>query len=234
MAGLSLAPPALARAAAASALHRWRGVALGAEASIVLHHPDGAAARRLIASCVDEIARLERVFSLYRADSALSRLNRFGALEAPPSALVQLLDDCRRFNRITGGAFDATVQPLWRLYADHFSQEDADPSGPGPAALARARALVDQRSVAVDPAHVSFARPGMAITLNGIAQGFATDRVAALLRAGGGAAQSGGGSPPPGSGALCSGHGASSGGMSPASMRSMNSTSARRASSSVA
>ena len=185
LAGLSLAPPALARAAAASALHRWLGVALGAEARIVLHHPDGAAARRLIASCADEIARLERIFSLYRADSALSRLNRFGALEAPPFALVRLLDDCRRFARITGGAFDATVQPLWRLYADHFSREDADPSGPGPAALAQARALVDQRAVAVDPARASFARPGMAVTLNGIAQGFITDRVAALLRADG-------------------------------------------------
>ena len=185
LAGFSLAPSALAHAAARSALHHWRGGALGAEARILLHHPDDAAARRLIAACVDEIARLERVFSLHRADSALSRLNRDGALDAPPFALTRLLSNCRRFSRITGGAFDATVQPLWRLYADHFSREDADPAGPDPAALARARALVDHRAVMVDAAGIAFARTGMAITLNGIAQGCITDRVAALLRASG-------------------------------------------------
>lgn len=185
LAGLSLVPAALAQAAAAAALHRWQGVVLGAEARIVLHHPAGAEARRLIESCVAEIARLERIFSLHRADSALSRLNRAGTLEAPPFELVQLLGDCRRFGRLTGGAFDATVQPLWRLHADHFARGNADPSGPPPSALARARALVDYEAVSLDSARVALVRPGMAVTLNGIAQGFITDRVAALLRAGG-------------------------------------------------
>ena len=185
LAGISLAPSALAHAATRSALHHWRGSALGAEASILLHHPDGAAARRLIAACVDEIVRLERVFSLHRADSAISRLNHDGALEAPPFELVQLLSDCRRFSRMTDGAFDATVQPLWRLYAEHFSRADADPTGPGEAALARTRKLVDHGAVMADSAGISLAQAGMAITLNGIAQGYITDRVAALLRAGG-------------------------------------------------
>ena len=34
----------------------------------------------------------------------------------------------------------------------------------------------------IEPAEVRFARPGMAVTLNGIAQGYITDRVAALLQ----------------------------------------------------
>ena len=176
-------PFAALRAGAATApLHRWSGIALGAAAEIVLHDPDAARARRLIARCVAEIDRLEDVFSLYRPESAVSRLNRDGRLAAPPFELVALLAEARTYSERTEGAFDATVQPLWRLYAAHFTRAGADPRGPGEAEHARARALVDYRAVEVEPAEVRFARPGMAVTLNGIAQGYITDRVAALLQ----------------------------------------------------
>jgi len=164
-------------------LVRWRGAALGAEASIVLHHPDPKAARRLIAAAVAEIRRLESVFSLYRPDSALSQLNRDGALAAPPLDLVQLMATAQSFAALTEGAFDPTVQPLWALYARHFRTDNADPAGPDPAAIEAARARVDYRAVDVASTRIAFARPDMAVTLNGIAQGYITDRVADLLRA---------------------------------------------------
>ena len=171
------------RAGAESAhLHRWSGIALGAAAEIVLYDPDATRARRLIARCVEEIDRLEDVFSLYRPESAISRLNRDGRLAAPPLELVALLAEARSFSERTEGAFDVTVQPLWRLYAVHFAHPGADPSGPGEAARAEAQALVDYRAVQVEPSEVRLARPGMAITLNGIAQGYITDRVATLLQ----------------------------------------------------
>ena len=163
-------------------LHRWSGVALGAAAEIVLHGPDAARARRLIARCVAEIDRLEDVFSLYRPASALSRLNRDGRLATPPLELVALLAEARLFSERTEGAFDATVQPLWRAYAAHFAKPGADARGPAEGALAEARALVDWRAVETRPAAIRFARPGMAVTLNGIAQGYITDRVATLLQ----------------------------------------------------
>ena len=103
-------------------LHRWSGIALGAAAEIVLHDPDAARARRLIARCVAEIDRLEDVFSLYRPQSAISRLNREGRLAAPPLELVALLAEARSYSERTEGAFDVTVQPLWRLYAAHFAR----------------------------------------------------------------------------------------------------------------
>ena len=45
------------------------------------------------------------------------------------------------------------------------------------------RSLVDYRALRIDEDRVSFARRGMAATLNGIAQGYITDRVADRLRA---------------------------------------------------
>ena len=179
-------PLAAAGARAGTAhLHRWSGIALGAQAEIVLHDPDAARARRLIAACVAEIDRLEDVFSLYRPASAVSRLNRAGRLAAPPLELVALLAEARFFSERTDGSFDITVQPLWRIFTAHFARPGADPHGPADADLARAQALVDHRAIEIDAAKIRFARPGMAVTLNGIAQGYITDRVAALLQDGG-------------------------------------------------
>src|SRR5581483_2453513 len=83
------------------------------------------------------------------------------------------------------GAFDATVQPLWEVYATHFSRADADPAGPPSGSIAAALARVGHAGVTVTPERIALARPGMAVTLNGIAQGYITDRVVELLRASG-------------------------------------------------
>ena len=163
--------------------YRWRGTALGAAASLTIYHPDVATARRLVEIAQAEIERLERIFSLYRPKSAISRLNRLGHLEAPPMALVLLLARAQRWAELTDGAFDPTVQPLWQLYARHFAAADAMPTGPDETAIEMARQLVDYRAFHVDPEAITLDQPGMAITLNGIAQGYITDRVADLLRA---------------------------------------------------
>lgn len=163
--------------------HEWRGVALGADASLRIYHPDAAEAQRMIADALAEVHRLERVFSLYDEASALSRLNREGELADPPQELVELLATSERYARATGGAFDPTVQPLWTLYAKHFSTAGADPNGPSPADIGDVVAKCGYQRVIVDIGKVAFAQPGMALTLNGIAQGYITDRVAELLRA---------------------------------------------------
>ncbi|MBZ9798667.1 FAD:protein FMN transferase [Mesorhizobium sp. ES1-4] len=185
-AGLSLAAlgGGFARPSRASPLfHEWRGVALGADASLQLYHADAAEAERLIADALAEVRRLERVFSLYDETSALSRLNRDGELIDPPQELIELLAMSERYARATGGAFDPTVQPLWALYAKHFSMAGADPNGPSPADLGTAVGKCGCQRVMVDVGKVAFEQSGMALTLNGIAQGYITDRVAELLRA---------------------------------------------------
>ena len=181
-AGLSALAPGGTAGAGAPGLWRWRGTALGAETTILVALPDAAAARRLVGLAVAEIERLEAVFSLYRTDSALSRLNREGRLDVPSFDLVRLLAESRRIGALSGGAFDVTVQPLWRLHAAHFAAPGADPAGPPPDAIDKARRLVDYRGLDIGRRRVRLARPGMAVTLNGIAQGYITDRVAEILR----------------------------------------------------
>lgn len=180
-AGLSLSRAAWASAAEAPAIFQAHGSALGAATTIALVQEDVARARRVVRLCFAEVERLERIFSLYRADSALVTLNREGRLNAPPAELVELLTGAQHFGALSGGAFDVTVQPLWLLYARHFADTKADPNGPDRRAIAQALALVDYRRLAVGTRRITLGGPGMAITLNGIAQGYITDRIAALL-----------------------------------------------------
>ena len=159
----------------------WRGVALGAEAQINLAHSDQQFARRVITQCKDEIDRLENIFSLYRPASTLVRLNRTGAVHDPEIEFVELLAFALAISRETGGAFDVSVQPLWQLFDDHFAAPDAAPSGPSAAAIGRVLSQVGYGGIRVSLGAVVLERAGMALTLNGIAQGFVTDRVRQLL-----------------------------------------------------
>lgn len=180
-AGSALIVPSPCAWAAPGDVRQWQGTALGADASLTLCGLDRPAADRLIETCLAEVARLERVFSLHRADSALVHLNRTGRLDAPPADLVRLMQDAVTYGHLTGGAFDITVQPLWELFANHFAKGGSDTNGPPAQTIAALRPLVDFRAVKVEPARIAFARPGMAVTLNGIAQGYITDRITDLL-----------------------------------------------------
>lgn len=181
----------------AQSTHSWTGIALGADASLQVSHPDAQVARDLIERCVAEVRRLEGLFSLYRDDSALSVLNRQGYLTNPSSDFLALLDRSKEFSRLTQGVFDVTVQPLWQAYANHFSSHSgqaapknnhpgrSDTALPAPLQQAVQHALkrVDWRQLDIDPQQIRLRQPGMAITLNGIAQGYITDRVTQLLAA---------------------------------------------------
>jgi thiamine biosynthesis lipoprotein len=157
----------------------WQGEVLGAASELTLWHSDEALARRAILKARHEMARCENIFSLYR-DSEVTRLNRDGIVRPSPE-LVEVIDASQRLGVLSTGAFDVTVQPLWRVYEQHFwSRSEVVPD-----ILARARdvarAQVDFRRVQAGARRVELP-PGMAITLNGIAQGYITDRIADLLR----------------------------------------------------
>ena len=93
----------------AAPVHTWQGVALGARATLRLAHPD---AKEISARVAAEISRLEDIFSLYRPDSSLMRLNRTGRLDAPPFELLECLSLAGAVHRASEGRFDPTVQPL--------------------------------------------------------------------------------------------------------------------------
>lgn len=158
----------LARPARASTPAIWTGRAMGAEARIVLRGADPVQVRHLFRRVEAELARVEGHFSLH-ADSELTRLNRDGRLSHPAPEMLAVLRLSDRVHHATGGAFDPTIQRVWRAVATGGD-------------VAAARRSVGWNRVRVSKAGIALA-PGMALTFNGIAQGHAADRIAALLRA---------------------------------------------------
>jgi FAD:protein FMN transferase len=155
---------------------------LGALSELTLWHTDSAFAQRTILRIRDEIARYERIFSLYRPDSEIARLNATGKLANPSRELRTLIEESQRLGALSGGAFDISVQPLWQLYEAHFWSHTDMRGDLAARAHDVARAHVDFRRIDCGTANIGFTREGMAITLNSIAQGFITDAIADLLR----------------------------------------------------
>jgi FAD:protein FMN transferase len=172
--------PACAAAAAAATLH-WREtamLALGTTAWLRVGHEDDKVAALALAAAAAAVHRVDAALSLFRPDSAISQLNRAGFLHAPPAELVQALRTALRVARLTAGAFDPTVQPLWRAWYEAHLQGQA----PSARELQFKRSQLNWRGVEVSDTLIRLAQPGMALTLNGIAQGYAADCAGAALR----------------------------------------------------
>jgi thiamine biosynthesis lipoprotein len=159
----------------------WRGTALGADSEIIISGLERGEATRLIRWATAEIERLEEIFSLYQPDSELVRLNQAGALENPSQDFRLLLEQSLAFHRATGGAFNVAIQPVWAFLARHFGRT---PLPPEPGDLRDALACCDPGRMSITASRIALA-PGMALTFNGIAQGYVTDQVAALFRSAG-------------------------------------------------
>ena len=152
---------------------------MGTVVNLTLVTDDAATGREALAACLDRMAGLETVMSRHRTDSQLARLNRDGQLAAPDPALVDLLDEALRLSTLTGGAFDVTVKPLVDLYQAHQQAGDL----PVPDAIQATLDRVGYAHLRVAADAIHFARPGMALTLDGIAKGYIVDQGVAALRA---------------------------------------------------
>lgn len=169
----------LALGATAGSVHAkpdvWRGVVLGAEAKLILTGLPVGESQRLIRLAIAEVDRLENILSIYRSDSVLSQLNRNGHSDMPPAGFLAVLSLAKSIHRSTGGYFDPTVQKLWMAYAQHRGKPPME-------VLQIAQNAVGMNKVHFDATSVHFEHPDMAMTFNGIAQGFVTDRIVALLK----------------------------------------------------
>ncbi|PKU21717.1 FAD:protein FMN transferase [Telmatospirillum siberiense] len=177
--------PLLARAASDHPhILRWKGFSLGADAYIQLYHTDENKARAAVEEGLAELARMERMFSLFRPDSVISQLNKTGVVEDAPAEFIELVSYSKDIAERTGGWFEPTIQPLWNAYFQHFTSGSEDPAGPSAATIREALAQVGWRGIEIDPARgrVALAKPGMGLSLDSVGQGYITDRVTAILR----------------------------------------------------
>lgn len=159
--------------------YEWHGVAMGADATILFNGIDRDTARAAIELVEAEIDRLEDALSLFRQNSELCRLNRDRLLQSFSADLRRALALAIDTAAASGGLFDPTVQALWEAHVDWFAAAP-DAATPPDELIARARLAVDWRKVRIGAGSISLGK-SQRLTLNGLGQGYVTDRVAELL-----------------------------------------------------
>lgn len=150
----------------------------------ILLNPDGPPQQLEAASAaLDEVARLEQQYSVYRSDSELSELNASAHL-APFSVeprLFALLEQGVELHRQTNGAFHPAVGKLIQLWRAARKAEQL----PAGTAIAEAVSAASMEHIHLDRASFSvrFSAAGPAFDLGAIGKGYAVDRAAEILTA---------------------------------------------------
>jgi thiamine biosynthesis lipoprotein len=157
------------------ALHTGAALAFGTTVSVAVRHADRALAQAAIGGALAEARRIDALMSIHQPASQVFRLNRDKQLRDPDPHLLAVLAHARALSRLTQGAFDITVQPLWQVF-------QGAAGAPPARERARAHSLVGWTGVQAGLERINLAHPGMAITLNGLAQGYAADLALAALR----------------------------------------------------
>ena len=156
----------------------WQGIALGSPAEITIYHPNQKEAEDILSKSHKKLVQLENLFSLYKENSQLSMLNKNGYVKNPHPDMLALINLSKEYAEMTDGAFDVTVQPLWNLYNEAFIKTNKPPIE---SEIEKTLSLVDWRSISVSKNLINYEKEGMSSTLNGIAQGYITDKISEHL-----------------------------------------------------
>ncbi|MBI4785624.1 MAG: FAD:protein FMN transferase [Chloroflexi bacterium] len=168
----------------ANAVSKWHRVQdtrvlMGTIVNLVVVSEDAETARGAIDATLTRMGALERVLSRFDPTSALSQLNQTGHVENPHPDLLNVVRLAHEVSALSGGAFDVTVKPVLDLY--QRAQADGE-SLPSPQAIQAALKRVNYRNLIADDEAITFAEPGMGITLDGLAKGYIVDRGVAELK----------------------------------------------------
>ena len=182
--GLSLAVASVPASGVQQHFHHFEAtrVSMACVYAIEAYGPDVEALPRAVDDALDEVDRIDRLMSHYKAESPLSRVNREAARH-PVTVEPELFDfiaDAMRYNRDSGGAFDITVGPLMKAWG--FFRGDG--RMPSTEELAAARRHVGAEHVILNETakSIGFDDSGVELDLGGIAKGYAVDRAVGLLR----------------------------------------------------
>ena len=157
----------------------WKGIALGADSNMTLFHKDKSYAKESLNICINEIKRLENIFSLFDNNSSISQLNKEGYILNPPKELVEVLNFANNISENTNGAFDATVQPLWIIHKSYSKHKNIAILNDE---IQKVKNLISYKNIEINKNKIYFKKENMQITLNGIAQGYITDTITYILK----------------------------------------------------
>ncbi|HEX9030031.1 MAG TPA: FAD:protein FMN transferase [Anaerolineales bacterium] len=156
-------------AQAASTVQETR-LLMGTVINLTVFAEDPQKGQAAVQATFEEMGRLVQILDHRSPAAALGQLNRQGFMEHAPAELVEVVKKALEIGTLTDGAFDVTVKPVLDAYAAGLS------------VTSQLHRLVDYRQVLVQEDDIRLGRPGMAITLDGLAKGRVVDGGVAVLR----------------------------------------------------
>lgn len=154
-------------------------VAMGTFVSMTLIHPSRDEAQEATGLAFEEIDRLNGLLSRFDTSAALAMLNREGYLGDVPPELYFVIRRSLSYYKLSHGVFDITVKPIVDLFQESIAVQGK--MMPPERQLRRAIRLVGSDKIDLKETGVRFKKPGMGITLDGIAKGYIVDRASNLL-----------------------------------------------------
>ena len=166
-----------------SLVHRQR-YSMGTMFDVIAYHAPRAVAERAVEDALTEVQRLDDVMSGYKAESALSRLNREGRerFVSVDPALFDVIRTSVDVSRKSRGKFDVTIAPLF----DAWRRAAGEGRRPTAAEIADAQRCVGSDKIEMAPPdRIRFRSSCVELDLGGIGKGYAVDRALAVLKAAG-------------------------------------------------
>lgn len=154
-------------------------VAMGTFVSMTLLHTSRDQAQAAMGKAFEEMDRLTRDMSRFDQSTAVAQLNREGRLADVPPDMANVVRRALSHHRISNGAFDISVKPVVDLFKNSFSAKR--PSPPSEKEMREALELVDASRIQLRGNSILLKKPGMGITLDGIAKGYIVDKASDAL-----------------------------------------------------
>lgn len=135
----------------------------------------------------NRLAEINRSMSIYDPQSEISRFNRDARVDTPfpiSGDFLEVVSVGLRLFRLTGGAWDATVNPLVNLWG--FGSRSEKRRVPDAEEIAAVLPAVGFQHISVSEEGFLVKRiPGIALDLGSIAKGYGVDQIARLVEAAG-------------------------------------------------
>lgn len=141
----------------------------------------GSVDRSVLDDAEARVMELHRSLSVFDETSEISRINAAAGKSYVNVSddTIELLKAAKRFSKMSGGAFSATMRPLTSLWKISTGAGEI----PVKRKIEKAITLVDDEDILIDEENkaVMLRRRGQAIDLGGIAKGYAADEVKRIL-----------------------------------------------------
>ena len=146
-------------------------------------HPSALVCEKAIDQAIQEVRRIEGLFTTYKEESETQRINSLAGIKPAnvSEEMIALILRSKKISQLTQGAFDLSYGSLDKRFWNFDQSMDVLPSKEQ---AQKAVSLIDYERIEVDAIkqQVFLRSKGMRIGFGGIGKGYAADRAAQLMK----------------------------------------------------